>query len=171
MATDSHNRYCRGFERGQSRRVREDAKEKGMRKKLTNEEYWKEIAEISKQLYELERMIEENQRVGWLMKKKVKWQRPQRKKEKMTNAQLKEEILRMLEYLEKNLETEASSGTKGSKSLTSDIFCMFARITCGREQPANVVTEKENGTTDVLKMSMHNWRKVLLSNILEAEEI
>ena len=56
------------------------------------------------------------------MKKKIKWQRPQRKKEQMMNAQKKEEMLRKIEYLEKNSETEASSGTKGSKSLTSDIF-------------------------------------------------
>ena len=57
------------------------------RSKIIDEEYWKEIPKISKQLYELERMIEENQRVGWLMKKKVKWQRPRRKKEQMINAQ------------------------------------------------------------------------------------
>ena len=81
MATDSHSRDCRGSKRGHNRRVREDSKANGIRKRLTDEEYWKEMAEITKQLDELERMIEENQRGGWLMKKKVKWQRPQRKKE------------------------------------------------------------------------------------------
>ena len=81
MATESHNRDCRGSERGHNRRVREDAKENGMRKKLADEEYWKEIVEISKKLYELERMIEENQRFVWLMKKKVKWQRLQMKRD------------------------------------------------------------------------------------------
>ena len=63
----------------------------------------------------------------------------------MRNAQLKEEMLRMIEYLEKELKTEASSGTKGSKSLTSDIFCMFVGTTGEREQITDVVTEEENG--------------------------
>ena len=65
----------------------------------------------------------------------------------MTNAQLKEKILRMIEYLEKDLKTEASSGNKGSKSLTFDIFCVFAGRACGRKQTVDVVIEKENGTT------------------------
>ena len=43
------------------------------------------------------------------------------------------------------METEASSGTQGSKSLTSDIFCMFSRTTSEREQTSDVVTKKENG--------------------------
>ena len=76
MATESHGRYCRdcrGSERSHSGRVREDAKENGIRKRLTDEEYWKEIDEINKHLDELENMIKENQRGGWLMKKKVKW--------------------------------------------------------------------------------------------------
>ena len=99
MAIDSHNRDCGGSDRGQNRRVREYAKQNGMRKRLTNEEYSKEIVEISKQFYKLERMIEESQRVGWLMKKKVKWQRLQMKKEQMKNSQLKERLIKMIEYL------------------------------------------------------------------------
>ena len=59
MATEIHNRDCIGSERGHKRRVREDAKVVGIRKKLTDEEYWKEIVEISKQFYKLEKMIEE----------------------------------------------------------------------------------------------------------------
>ena len=47
MDIDSHSRDYRGSERGHNRRVREDAKENGTRKKLIDEEYWKEIAEIS----------------------------------------------------------------------------------------------------------------------------
>ena len=125
MATESHSRdcrYCRGSWRSHSRRVWEDAKENGMRKRLADEEYWKEFVEIKVEFNRLKLMIEESQRVGWLMKKKIKWQRLQRKKEKMMNARKKKGILRMIEYLEKDLEIEASSGTKGSKSLTSDIF-------------------------------------------------
>ena len=112
MATDSHIRDCRdcrGSERGHNRRVREDAKENGMRKKLTDEEYWKEIAEIIEQFNKVELMINESQRVGWLMKKKVKWQRLQMKREQMINAPLKERLIRMIEYFEKDLKTETSS--------------------------------------------------------------
>ena len=50
MATESHSKdckYCRGSERNHSRRVCEDAKENGMRKKKpTEEECQKELAEI-----------------------------------------------------------------------------------------------------------------------------
>ena len=46
------------------------------------------------------------------MKKKVKWQRLQMKREQMINAQLKERLLRMIEYLEKDLKTETSIETK-----------------------------------------------------------
>ena len=78
------------------------------------------------------------------MKNKVKWQRPQRKKERLMNAQKKKEILRVIEYLEKELENEASSGTKGSKSLTSNILFMFSGRAGERDQTVDVVTE-ENG--------------------------
>ena len=61
------------------------------------------------------------------------------------NAQKKEEMLRMIDYLEKDLKTEASSETRGSKSLTFDIFCMFAGTTGEKEQTADVVIEEENG--------------------------
>ena len=129
-----------------SRRVREDAKANGMRKKLTDEEYWKEIVEIAKQVEKLEKMmVEESQRVGWLMKKKVKWNRLHMKKVQMIHAQQKERLLRMIEYLEKDLKTETSSETKRSNSLTSDKFCMFAGRTCGKEKTVDVVTE-ENET-------------------------
>ena len=60
MATDSHSRDCRdcrGYERSHNRRVREDAKENGRRKRLTDEEYWKEMVEICRKFIELERMI------------------------------------------------------------------------------------------------------------------
>ena len=90
MAIDSHSRYCRGSERDHNRRVKEDAKANGMRKKFTDEEYWKEVAEIWEQFNKLELMIKEIQRVGWLMKRKVKWHRLQVKREQMINAQLKE---------------------------------------------------------------------------------
>jgi len=100
MATESHSRDCRdcrGSERNHIRRVCEDAKANGMRKKKSTDEEWqKELAEIREEFNELKRRIEESQRVGWLMKKKIKWQRLQRKKEQMMDAQKKEEILRVI---------------------------------------------------------------------------
>ena len=83
MNTDSHNRDCIGSERGHNRKEKEDARTNGMRQQLTNAEYWKEVAEIREQFNKLEMMIEESQRVGWLMKKKLKWHKLQMKKEKM----------------------------------------------------------------------------------------
>ena len=80
MTIDSHRRYCRGSERGHNRREKEDARTNGMKKKLTNAEYWREVAEIREQFNKLVMMIEESQRVGWLMKKKVKWHGLQMKK-------------------------------------------------------------------------------------------
>ena len=41
MATESHSRDCRGSKRSHRRRVSEDAKENGIRKRLIDEEYWK----------------------------------------------------------------------------------------------------------------------------------
>ena len=137
MATDSHSRDCRGFERGHNRRVREDAKENGMRKKLTNEEYQKEVAQIWEQFKKLELMIKAIQRVGWLVKNKVKWQRLQMKREQM-NSQQKERLLKMIKYLEKDLKTETSSETKRSNDFTSDDFCMFAEKLRKLEQRMDV---------------------------------
>ena len=51
ISTNSHIRDCRGSKRGHIRRVREDAKENGMRKNSTDEEWQKEIAEITEQVY------------------------------------------------------------------------------------------------------------------------
>ena len=50
------------------------------------------------------------------------------KKEQMINAQLKEKLLRINEYLEKDLKTENSSETKRSHDFKSDKFCMFAEF-------------------------------------------
>ena len=69
MTIDIHMRDCRGSERGHNGKEEEDAGTNGMRKNLTDVEYWKEVAEIREQFNKLKMMIEESQRVGWLMKK------------------------------------------------------------------------------------------------------
>ena len=71
MATDSHRR---GSKEDHNRRKmkEEDAKENG--KRMSQEELDKEIAEIKEQLNVLRMILEENQRQGWVLRKKaVKW--------------------------------------------------------------------------------------------------
>ena len=76
MNTDSHRRGSRGSKRDHIRRKeKEDAKKNGIRQQLADAEYDKELAEIREKFNKLKLMIQERQRVGWLMKKRVKWQR------------------------------------------------------------------------------------------------
>ena len=60
MATDSHSRYCRGSERGHNRKEKEDDRTTGIRKKLTDVEYWKEVVEIKELFNNMVMMIEES---------------------------------------------------------------------------------------------------------------
>ena len=59
MTTDSHRRDSRGSERGHNRKEEEDARTNDMRKKFTDAEYKKEVAEIREQFKKLKMMIEE----------------------------------------------------------------------------------------------------------------
>jgi len=77
MATDSHSR---GSEEDHNRRKmkKEDAKENG--KRMSQEEIDKEIAELKEQLDALRRILEESQRLGWVLRKKpMKWHEIQRR--------------------------------------------------------------------------------------------
>ena len=77
MTTDSHSR---GSEEDHNRRKvkKEDAKENG--KRMSQEELDKEIVEMKEQLNALRRILEESQRLGWVLKKKpVKWHKLQRR--------------------------------------------------------------------------------------------
>ena len=95
MTTDSHRR---GSEESHSRRkVKEDAKANG--KRMSQEELDKEIVEMKEQLNVL---LEENKRLGWVLKKKlVKWYKLQRRlqqkqvkwlMEKLREAKLEMEV-------------------------------------------------------------------------------
>ena len=71
MTTDSHSR---GSEEDHSRRKmkKEDVKANG--KRMSQEEIGKEIAGLKEQLDALRRILEEIQRLGWVLRKKpVKW--------------------------------------------------------------------------------------------------
>jgi len=77
MAIDSHSR---GSEEDHNRRKmkKEDAKANG--KRMSQEEIDKEIAELKEQIDALRRILEESQRLGWVLRKKpVKWHKLQRR--------------------------------------------------------------------------------------------
>jgi hypothetical protein len=101
MTTDSHSR---GSERSHNRRnmKKEDAKANG--KRMSQEEIDKEIAELKEQLNALRRILEESQRLGWVLRKKpVKWhemqRRLQQKQVKWLMEKLKEVELEMEESI------------------------------------------------------------------------
>lgn len=76
MTIDSHSR---GSERSHNKGYKkEDTKASG--KRMSQVEIDKEVAELKEQLNALRRMLEENQRLGWdLRKKPVEWHEMQRR--------------------------------------------------------------------------------------------
>lgn len=85
MATDSHNRRNKCSKEDHSRRKvkREDAKENGIWKQLTDEEYEREKVEIRvhlEVLMELLQRKEKDQKYGYIMRMNVKWYRLQNKR-------------------------------------------------------------------------------------------
>ena len=77
MTIDSHSK---GSEEDYSRRKvkKEDVRANG--KRMSQEEREKEIAELKEQLNVLRMILEENQRQGWVLRKKaVKWYKLQRR--------------------------------------------------------------------------------------------
>ena len=62
------------------------------------------------------------------------------------NVRLREKLLIMNEYLEKDLKTKNSSETKRLNDFKSDKFFMFVGRTCGEGQTADIVIKEENGT-------------------------
>ena len=76
--------HFRGFEKDlNQRKKKENAKENGICKQLTNEEYEGEKAEITVHLELLMELLHRNkdQKHGCTMRKKVKWQRLHAKRE------------------------------------------------------------------------------------------
>ena len=95
MTVDSH---FRGSEKDHNKRKKEDAKANGIWKQLTDEEYEREKAEIAVHLELLMELLQRNkkdQRHGWTMRKKVKWQRLQEKRNQQVNMQLAEELRKL----------------------------------------------------------------------------
>ena len=71
MTTDSHSRRSKE-DHGRRKVKKEDSKENG--KRMSQEEINKDIAEMKEQLNVLMMILEESQRLGWVLKKKpVEW--------------------------------------------------------------------------------------------------
>ena len=173
MATNSHSRAS---ERSHSRRKmkKEDAKANG--KRMSQEEIEKEVADLKEQLNALRRMLEENQRLGWVLRKKpVEWhemqRRLQQKQVKWLKEKLKEVELEMEESIcepeqgeflgeseDEDLKTGTSSETKRSDDFKSDNLCMFAGETCKEGQFSDIVIKEKEDQQN-------------LNSVLEEDEI
>lgn len=101
MTSDSRHK---GSEINHSRGQKEkDAKAVGIQRQLSKEEYEREKAEIAVQLEVLMEMLqrnEENQKHGYVMRKKLRWQRLQEKWNHQGNLQLIKEIRELEQVLD-----------------------------------------------------------------------
>ena len=101
MTTDSHSK---GFEEDHNiRKVKkEDAKENDIQRQLSEEEYEREQAEIVVHLELLMEMLQrsdEDQKHGWTMRRRVKWQRLQEKRNQQVNLEIAEELRKIKQIL------------------------------------------------------------------------
>ena len=79
MTIESHSRGSRGNHKGR----KENAKVNGICKQLRDEEYEREKVEIKVRLEVMREMLqkeEEDQRCGFLVKRKLKWNKLQRRR-------------------------------------------------------------------------------------------
>jgi len=158
MTTDIHSR---DLEKSHSRRKmkKEDAKANG--KKMSQKEIDQEIAKLKEQLNALRRILEEDRRLGWILRKKpVKWHEMQRRLQQMQvqwlMEKLKEVELEMEDYIcepeqieilgeseDEDLKTETSSEARGSHGFKSENVCMFTSKTSKERQFVDIVIKKE----------------------------
>lgn len=80
-----------------------------------------------------------------------------RRKGKMMNSQLKEELLRISEYLEEYLKTETSSDTKRSYGVKFDNLHMFAGGTFEEGQFADIVIKEEGDMQNLNSIMKEDW--------------
>ena len=93
MSIDSHNIDNRGSEEDHNRRKVKKANAKVNGKRMSQEEIDKEIAEMKEQLNVLRMILEENQRLGWVLKKQqVKWYKLNRKIQQRQVKWLREKL-------------------------------------------------------------------------------
>ena len=102
MTIDSH---ITGSERSQN--IRKDAKENGMR--MSQGEFDRERDEIDfciGILMEMLQRSDEDQKHGWTMRRRVKWQRLQEKRNQQVNLQTAEELRKIEQILSAQEELE-----------------------------------------------------------------
>jgi len=88
--------HRRGSE-GSHKRKTKDAKANGICRRMTDEEYEREKAEIEVHLEVMMELLQkkgDDHRCGFLVKRKLKWHRPQKMKEPLMNAQWEDEVLK-----------------------------------------------------------------------------
>lgn len=109
MTTKSHKGESRGSERDHRRKKEKYVKANGIRQQLTQEEYEKEKAEIAVHLELLMELLQKNmkdQRHGLLLRKRVKWQRLQQKRDLQISMQLTEEQRKLEQRIDVQLRQE-----------------------------------------------------------------
>ena len=125
---------------------KENAKENGMRRQMIDEEYEREKDAIEvhmEVMMELLQKKEEDQRCGFLVKRKLKWDKLQRRREQLMNAQYEEEILKSRECMREVLKAKASSEIKRSQCFETDILCMSTGTMNEEGQFADIIIQKE----------------------------
>ena len=136
--------HRRGSE-GSNTRKTEDAKENGMWRQWSDEEYKREKVEI---IVHLDVMMEllhkemEDQRFGFLMRRRLKWHKLQKKRQ-LINAKWEVEIFKAKEYLRRNLKAETSSGTKRSQCFETNTLCVLTGTMYEEGQLIGVATKNE----------------------------
>ena len=136
---------------------KENAKVNG--KRMSQEEIDKEIVELKEKLNILRMILEESQRLGWLLKKKlVNWPKLQRRLQQRQVKSLVEELREVELEMEvsiceveqgevlgedEDLKTKTSSETKRSHDCKSNNLCMFAGETCKEGQFSNIFIKEE----------------------------
>ena len=95
---------------------------------MSDEEYEREKVEIKFHLevmMELLQKKEEDQRCGFLVKRKLKWDKLQRRGEQLMNAQCEEEMPKARECLREILKAEASREAKRFQCFETNILCVY----------------------------------------------
>ena len=107
MTIKSHSRGSGGSHK----KRKENAKENGTWRQVSDEEYEREKDDIKFRLelmMELLQKTKEDQRCGFLVKIKLKWDKLQRRGEQLMNAQYEEEILKEREHLREFLKIDVT---------------------------------------------------------------
>ena len=142
MTIESHSRGSGSSHKGR----KENFKENGIYKQLSDEEYEREKDEIKlflEVMMELLQKKEEDQRCGFLVKIKLKWDKLQRRGQQPINAHYEEDILKERECLREVLKIEDSSETKRSQCFETDILCMSIGTKNEERQFVNIVIKDE----------------------------